>query len=240
MASENEKIMKITLNIEGMHCASCAQTIEKGLYKLNGIEKANVNFLLGKAYVEYNPRTIREDQFEKTIHDLGYKLIGKSKAEEKEKKVKTKTEIIKPPKKRIHIAKMWADYSKEDSVRMGREAEAFIPQLQRIAESNLKYKNAAEKLIKTYEPVEKNRFLRLFKRGKRALKIGRFNQLAYENKDCVALARIINYLEWYGFSFDLENMTAKKDDLTFELIIDKKQVLAINKDSREDYAKIEF
>ncbi|MCM3631624.1 heavy-metal-associated domain-containing protein [Paenibacillus glycanilyticus] len=38
-----------------MTCAACANRIEKGLSKMEGITDANVNFALEKASVIYNP-----------------------------------------------------------------------------------------------------------------------------------------------------------------------------------------
>ncbi|MFQ6054417.1 MAG: heavy metal translocating P-type ATPase [Methanosarcinales archaeon] len=63
---------KITLGIEGMHCASCAQNIENGLCKLDGVNKASVNFAIEKATVEYDPSKIELKNIEKAIVDVGY------------------------------------------------------------------------------------------------------------------------------------------------------------------------
>lgn len=46
---------KAALQITGMHCASCAATIEESLNKVEGVSKAAVNFATEKAYVEYDP-----------------------------------------------------------------------------------------------------------------------------------------------------------------------------------------
>src|SRR5512136_2655374 len=49
-----QKLEKATLQIIGMHCASCAATIEESLNKVEGVSKAAVNFGTEKAYVEYD------------------------------------------------------------------------------------------------------------------------------------------------------------------------------------------
>jgi Cu+-exporting ATPase len=41
--------MEITLPVTGMHCANCAETIEKKLDKLDGIEQANVDLVAERA-----------------------------------------------------------------------------------------------------------------------------------------------------------------------------------------------
>src|SRR5512136_2435011 len=46
---------KATLDIAGMHCASCALNIENSLKKVDGVSRAVVNFATEKAYVEYDP-----------------------------------------------------------------------------------------------------------------------------------------------------------------------------------------
>ena len=40
---------KAIFAIKGMHCASCAVKIERGLHKLIGVSKANLNFATEKA-----------------------------------------------------------------------------------------------------------------------------------------------------------------------------------------------
>ncbi|MED1646121.1 heavy metal translocating P-type ATPase [Brevibacillus agri] len=69
IAKENKQA---TLQITGMTCAACANRIEKGLNKLEGVTSANVNFALEKASVSYDPSKVGLDQLEQTIQKLGY------------------------------------------------------------------------------------------------------------------------------------------------------------------------
>lgn len=39
---------EVNLQIQGMTCAACANRIEKGLNKIEGVENANVNFAIEK------------------------------------------------------------------------------------------------------------------------------------------------------------------------------------------------
>ncbi|KIL42487.1 ATPase P [Gordoniibacillus kamchatkensis] len=66
-----------TLQIAGMTCAACANRIEKGLKKLQGVSAANVNFALEKASVTYNPAQINVAAMEQKIEALGYQAIRK-------------------------------------------------------------------------------------------------------------------------------------------------------------------
>jgi Cu+-exporting ATPase len=63
--------MKVTLPIEGMHCAACAQTIEKALQRLEGV-RATVNLASEEATVEYDPQRISLQEVIQTIRDAGY------------------------------------------------------------------------------------------------------------------------------------------------------------------------
>ncbi|MBD3203918.1 heavy metal translocating P-type ATPase [Candidatus Woesearchaeota archaeon] len=66
---------KTQIKISGMHCANCAQTIEKNLNKAAGIESANVNFAVEKASVEYDKKKIREEEIRQVIKDSGYEPV---------------------------------------------------------------------------------------------------------------------------------------------------------------------
>ncbi|MHB1413766.1 MAG: heavy metal translocating P-type ATPase [Chloroflexota bacterium] len=65
---------KLTLPIEGMSCASCALTIERGLRKMPGVKLANVNFAAEKATVEFDPTQVDLSKIRATVDDLGYEL----------------------------------------------------------------------------------------------------------------------------------------------------------------------
>ena len=65
---------KIVLQIEGMHCANCALTIEKNISKLEGIEEANVSFASEKAMIVFDPRKVDIADIEKAVEEAGYKV----------------------------------------------------------------------------------------------------------------------------------------------------------------------
>ncbi len=69
VTNENKQI---TLQITGMTCAACANRIEKGLNKLEGVTSANVNFALEKASVTYDPTLMGVGKLEESINKLGY------------------------------------------------------------------------------------------------------------------------------------------------------------------------
>lgn len=66
---------QVTMPIEGMTCASCAQRIEKTVSKLNGVSSANVNLSTEKATIHYDPSIIRLSQIKSEIIKIGYKPL---------------------------------------------------------------------------------------------------------------------------------------------------------------------
>src|SRR3989339_111451 len=59
--------------VEGMHCASCATNIEKGLKKMDGIKEAQVNFASGTLFVVFDKNVSLTD-IQKEVNKLGYNL----------------------------------------------------------------------------------------------------------------------------------------------------------------------
>ena len=60
-------------NITGMHCASCAGLIERGLKKVNGVKTLNVNFAAEKARVVFDSSLTSIDQLISAVEKSGYK-----------------------------------------------------------------------------------------------------------------------------------------------------------------------
>ena len=64
---------KATISIAGMHCATCAASIEKGLAMLDGVKQVRVNYASEKAFLEYNTEETDIARIKNAIADLGYK-----------------------------------------------------------------------------------------------------------------------------------------------------------------------
>ncbi|MFP4026685.1 MAG: heavy metal translocating P-type ATPase [Candidatus Brocadiia bacterium] len=69
---ESGELRTIDLPVVGMHCASCAQTIEKSLNNLAGVESANVNFATDTAHVEYDPEQAEHQNLVEAVREAGY------------------------------------------------------------------------------------------------------------------------------------------------------------------------
>jgi Cu+-exporting ATPase len=62
----------MVIPVKGMHCATCALSISKGLFKKEGVSKADVNFATEKAVVEFNPDQISLEEIGETIRELDF------------------------------------------------------------------------------------------------------------------------------------------------------------------------
>ncbi|MED1899606.1 heavy metal translocating P-type ATPase [Bacillus thuringiensis] len=64
------------LQISGMTCAACANKIEKGLKRVEGVHEANVNFALEKTKIMYDPTKTNPQQFKEKVESLGYGIVS--------------------------------------------------------------------------------------------------------------------------------------------------------------------
>ncbi len=68
MAKQSE----LNLKIDGMHCASCVSTIERGVGSLDGVQSASVNLATASAAVQFDPGRIEESRIISRVKELGY------------------------------------------------------------------------------------------------------------------------------------------------------------------------
>lgn len=72
---QTANLKKTIIAVSGMHCASCASTIQKKLLKAKGVKSASVNFASEKAAVEFDADEIDENSIKGVIKKSGYKVI---------------------------------------------------------------------------------------------------------------------------------------------------------------------
>ncbi len=65
---------KISIGIDGMHCASCSARTEKALSQMPGVSSANVNLALEEAALVYDDRKLKPQDFADTISKLGFSV----------------------------------------------------------------------------------------------------------------------------------------------------------------------
>ncbi|MDO8592745.1 MAG: heavy metal translocating P-type ATPase [bacterium] len=64
---------RISLSLSGMHCASCANIIERSLKKVTGVKEANVNFAAEKALVQFDEGRTNINDLIAAVKSAGYK-----------------------------------------------------------------------------------------------------------------------------------------------------------------------
>lgn len=62
----------VTLSIEGMDCKACAKGIEGLLVRIKGVRRANVEYDLGKAEIEYDPAIVEPKAFVDRVNESGF------------------------------------------------------------------------------------------------------------------------------------------------------------------------
>lgn len=65
----------LTIPISGMSCSACSARVEKGLNALPGVISANVNLVMAKGMVNYDPKQIGPQEMIELVTELGYKVL---------------------------------------------------------------------------------------------------------------------------------------------------------------------
>ncbi len=73
----NPNIKKADITVSGMHCASCANRLQKAFFSRDGVISAEVFFETGTASVEFDKSKITFEDLKKTIEDNGFKASEK-------------------------------------------------------------------------------------------------------------------------------------------------------------------
>lgn len=67
--------MKKKFKILGMHCSSCALTIDMDLEELDGVKKAHTSYAKAETEVDFDPEKVSEEKVLETIKKSGYKAV---------------------------------------------------------------------------------------------------------------------------------------------------------------------
>lgn len=70
-------MIKKKFEITGMHCTSCAMTIDMDLEELPGIKKAQTSYAKMQTEVELDPDQVTDDLILQSIKKSGYSAILK-------------------------------------------------------------------------------------------------------------------------------------------------------------------
>lgn len=61
-----------TLNVEGMSCSHCENSVKKAVGGLNGVESVVVDLKGKKVTIEFDPEKVSVDTIKDAIEDQGY------------------------------------------------------------------------------------------------------------------------------------------------------------------------
>ena len=72
-AQATQSATSVTLEVEGMTCASCAFTVRTALKKLDGVKEAKVSKAENQAVVDFDPAKVTPQQMVDAINKAGYR-----------------------------------------------------------------------------------------------------------------------------------------------------------------------
>lgn len=68
-------MQKMTMRVQGMTCAACAQRVEKTAAKLPGVTEASVNFASEKLTIDFDEQKVTVEEIQKAVSNAGYELV---------------------------------------------------------------------------------------------------------------------------------------------------------------------
>ena len=66
---------KVVLNVEGMSCSHCENTIKKAVGTLDGVVEVTVDLAKKTVAVQYDPAKTSVDKIKSEIEEQGYDII---------------------------------------------------------------------------------------------------------------------------------------------------------------------
>ncbi|ARS38091.1 heavy metal translocating P-type ATPase [Pontibacter actiniarum] len=96
-------IAKDRYEIEGMTCASCANSVESILSHVEGVKSASVNFADSSVLVEHEPDVATPEKLQAAVEEIGYSLIINQKAGE-ENREEREEEKLRDAKVKLIVA----------------------------------------------------------------------------------------------------------------------------------------
>lgn len=72
----NIKVNKKKFKITGMHCSSCALTIDMDLEDLEGVKSSSTSYAKAETEVEFDPDKVADDLILQTIKKSGYTAVS--------------------------------------------------------------------------------------------------------------------------------------------------------------------
>lgn len=77
-----DSLQKEAVEIGGMTCGSCANSVQRTLSQLEGVHSAKVDLNSSSATVEYNPAIVSRDEMKQAVERIGYKFGAQTSGKE--------------------------------------------------------------------------------------------------------------------------------------------------------------
>lgn len=139
---------KEIFKIKGMHCASCAMTIEAAISKLPGIKLAQVNFAAETLLVEFDEKEVDIRALKDAVKNVGYELVIDGVSEIKPSPSAQKQEMFKAGGKEFLALKVIG----MDSPHCAMVVEKAVKTLPGIEKIEVDYNNARAKIV--FDPLK--------------------------------------------------------------------------------------
>jgi copper chaperone len=66
-----------TLNVEGMSCSHCENSVKKAVGELNGVKSVDVDLKGKKVTIEFDAEKVNVETIKDAIEDQGYDVIAR-------------------------------------------------------------------------------------------------------------------------------------------------------------------
>jgi Cu+-exporting ATPase len=97
----SDRLARLTLDVSGMHCASCVSSIEASLLALPGVADASVNLAAERATVVYDPRGTSPSELVGAVESVGYQArevpaerSGEAEGDERERRARRDLRLL--------------------------------------------------------------------------------------------------------------------------------------------------
>jgi Cu+-exporting ATPase len=77
-SGSKDKLTRVKFTISGMHCVSCALTIDDALEELPGVRQAKTSYAKGTTLVEFYVNKVSLATLSQTIQTQGYQVKSSS------------------------------------------------------------------------------------------------------------------------------------------------------------------
>jgi len=67
---------QITLQVQGMSCEHCVNSVEKNVGELNGVKSVKVHLDKGSVEIEFDSNSVSLETIKEEIEDQGYDIAG--------------------------------------------------------------------------------------------------------------------------------------------------------------------